>query len=231
MTDTDFAQFGTPAAPPSGHEANLAFLRERGGHDARSSNQPGSLSQEMAARLARAGQAFEASYPGQRANYGEMFRDRARQAVYYNRYVSGAGGLAAPPGQSRHESGEATDVPRGAFLSWLHGGGGEAHGLEFLKGRAFAKDPVHVQMARDWRDPGVDFAQFGQPADVDFAQFGQANVTAAAKDVTVSASNPLGNQRGAPGDVTSGGTKRDAGAASPQRPGTEVDLAQFGLAA
>ena len=114
----------------------------------------------MASRLAAAGRAYE-SATGKRANYGEMFRDRARQAKYYQNYMSGGGGLAAPPGRSRHEQGQATDVPRGGFRDWLAGGNADPYGLEFLKGRAYQQDPVHVQMNRDYR--GAPYAGRDQP--------------------------------------------------------------------
>jgi hypothetical protein len=124
----------------------MQWLRDRGGHDARDSNQPGGLDPEMAARLRASGEAYE-KQTGQRANYGEMFRDRARQAKYYDQYKRG-GGLAAPPGRSRHEQGKATDIPRSGYRDWLaEGGHAKEHGLEFLPGKAYAADPVHVQMS------------------------------------------------------------------------------------
>lgn len=147
------------------YESDMSFLRARGGHDARSSNQEGALHPEMAARLAAAGRSYE-QLTGKRANYGEMFRDRARQAEYYARYRSGRGGLAAPPGRSRHEGGEATDVPRGGFLDYLHRGGGAQHGLGFLKGSAFIKDPVHVQMERGFKGT-VPNRGVAQPKELD----------------------------------------------------------------
>jgi hypothetical protein len=148
-----------PTAGSAG-ESNMEFLRSRGGHDARDSNEPGGIHPEMAARLAAAGRAYEAA-TGKRANYGEMFRDRARQAKYYQNYISGGGGLAAFPGTSRHEQGQATDVPRGGFRDWLAGGNADPYGLEFLKGRAYQQDPVHVQMNRDYR--GAPYAGRDQP--------------------------------------------------------------------
>jgi hypothetical protein len=132
-------------------EDDMSFLRSRGGHDARMSNEPGGIKPEMAARLAAAGRAYEAA-TGRKANYGEMFRDYATQAKYYAAYRSGRGGLAARPGYSRHEGGEGTDIQRGGFRDWLaEGGQASQYGLEFLKGGAYRADPVHVQMARDYR--------------------------------------------------------------------------------
>lgn len=132
----------------AGYKSDMAFLRARGGHDARDDpNSKGGLTPEMAARLRAAGADYEAQ-TGQKANYGEMFRDMARQRRYYNSYIHGGGGLAAPPGRSRHQSGTATDIPRGAFRNWLAKGRAGKYGLEFLKGHAYRVDPVHVQMNR-----------------------------------------------------------------------------------
>jgi hypothetical protein len=125
----------------------MQWLRDHGGHDARDSNEPGGLNPEMAARLRASGEAYE-KQTGKKANYGEMFRDRARQAKYYDAYKRGSGGLAAPPGLSRHEKGTATDIPRSGYRDWLaEGGHAKEHGLEFLPGKAYAADPVHVQMS------------------------------------------------------------------------------------
>ncbi len=44
------------------------------------------------------------------------FRTREEQAAAYQRYLSGQGNLAAPPGQSFHEQGEAFDISS-AFLA------------------------------------------------------------------------------------------------------------------
>ena len=82
-------------------------------------------------------------------------RDSTTQAYLYQRYMSGQGGLAAPPGHSRHEYGQAADIPRGPLLDWLHANAGK-YGLEFLpgwnqpnnRGTAFDKDQVHIQLAR-----------------------------------------------------------------------------------
>jgi hypothetical protein len=43
------------------------------------------------------------------------FRTRAQQAELYRRYKAGNGNLAAPPGQSNHETGNAVDISS----SWL----------------------------------------------------------------------------------------------------------------
>lgn len=131
-------------------EEAVKFMKSRGGHDAttgRGEEAP-PFNPEMAARLQAAGEAYEAE-TGKKANFGEMSRSVELQSDYYNRYKSGRGGLAAPPGRSRHGQGEATDIPRGGFLDWMHKNHG-GYGVEFLKGSAFARDPVHVQMNKSF---------------------------------------------------------------------------------
>lgn len=116
------------------------------------------LDKEFASRLAKALMAAEAA-TGQRGSLSDAYRDPKRQAQYYANYKQKPvdwdgvtytpqrqGGLAAPPGRSRHQHGAAADIPRGAVLDWLHKNAGE-HGLEFLTGSAFEADPVHIQMA------------------------------------------------------------------------------------
>jgi hypothetical protein len=158
----------SPAAPAVGgdqYKSDVDWLQSRGGHDARDSSEPGGIKPEMAARLRAAGEAYE-KQTGKKANFGEMFRDKARQEKYYAAYKSGRGGLAARPGYSRHEQGEATDVPRGGFLDWLHGGGAGQHGLGFLSGKAFQMDPVHVQMDRGWKGQKAPSAEASKPIKV-----------------------------------------------------------------
>ncbi|MGH9249001.1 MAG: M15 family metallopeptidase, partial [Acidimicrobiales bacterium] len=41
------------------------------------------------------------------------FRSYARQAELYQRYLNGTGNLAAPPGSSNHETGDAVDMSGG----------------------------------------------------------------------------------------------------------------------
>jgi hypothetical protein len=119
----------------------IEFLRSRGGHDATLGKEKApSLNPEMAIRLANAGRAYEAA-TGKKANFGEMGRSRELQAKYYQKYMTGRGGIAARPGFSRHQRGEATDIPRGDFLTWMHSHTGET-GINFpVRG-----DPVHAQI-------------------------------------------------------------------------------------
>lgn len=120
------------------------FLTERirPGSDAN----PIGLSPTFANRLQTAIQAAEAA-TGQKAVVESLVRDYATQKKYYDAYIAGKGGLAAPPGRSRHNVGEAADLREGPVLDWLHQHSGE-FGLEFLPGHAGAIDPGHIQLAR-----------------------------------------------------------------------------------
>ena len=118
-----------------------AFLRQRSG-----SARVDGVNPVFADRLVKAATDFEAENPGRLARFESLNRTRDEQTRLYQRYQAGQGGLAAPPGQSRHEYGLAADVPDGAFLNWLHDNGSK-YGLEFLKGRAFLNDSGHVQLA------------------------------------------------------------------------------------
>src|SRR5882762_4574370 len=112
----------------------------------------------FADRLSRALMDAEAA-TGQRAVLRDLYRPPERQAQYYANYTqrpiafggrtytpNEQGGLAAPPGQSRHGSGQAADIEHGAVLEYLHGNA-RKYGLEFLNGRAYQQDPGHLQLA------------------------------------------------------------------------------------
>jgi len=98
-----------------------------------------------------------------RANYER--RPYTYQGVTYQ--PNRAGGLAAHPGQSRHEGGNAGDIARGPVLDYLHRNPQilAQNGLEFLSGRAGALDRVHVQRIRGWQPQGAatQFASRGAP--------------------------------------------------------------------
>src|SRR5882762_4981920 len=111
----------------------------------------------FADRLSRALMDAEAA-TGQRAVLRDLYRPPERQAQYYANYTQrpitfgghtynpeSQGGLAAPPGGSRHQIGEAADVQRGAVLDYLHKNA-DKFGLTFLKGASYALDPGHVQL-------------------------------------------------------------------------------------
>lgn len=109
------------------------------------------LQNQFAANLARALRDAERA-TGAQARITSTGRTYAEQAELYRRYRAGIGGLAAPPGRSRHEIGMAADIGAGPVLDWLHAHARE-YNLEFLKGRAFVNDPGHIQM----RGGGAEF--------------------------------------------------------------------------
>jgi len=138
----------------------VAFLQSRG---------PGAnvsgLSPDVAISLANAIQQAEAA-TGARARLTSGHRTYDEQAELYRRYKSG-GGLAAPPGHSRHEQGNAGDIAHGPVLEYLRRNPQvmAANGLEFLGGRAGQIDRVHVQRIRGWQPQGAaaQFASRGAP--------------------------------------------------------------------
>jgi ribosomal protein L7/L12 len=75
--------------------------------------------------------------------YNEGSRPRAYQQYLYD--TRAGRGLVAPPGSSRHETGEAVDVDRSPALDWLKANGAQ-FGLAGIPG-----DYPHVQMARGGR--------------------------------------------------------------------------------
>jgi hypothetical protein len=116
------------------------------------------LNSTFADRLSRAILDAEAQ-TGERAVLRDLYRPPERQAQYYANYTQRPitfggvtyqpgerGGLAAPPGQSRHGQGQAADIQRGAVLDYLHSNA-DKYGLEFLKGASYARDPVHIQLS------------------------------------------------------------------------------------
>ena len=100
---------------------------------------------EFSASLRRAIEDAEAA-TGEQVKIESLTRTRAEQVAAYSRYRSGQGALAAPPGTSRHEFGQAGDIADGKARDWLHENA-DKYGLSFLKGKAFAQDPGHVQWA------------------------------------------------------------------------------------
>lgn len=116
---------------------------------------------EFANRLQQAITAAEQA-TGQKATITSLTRTNDEQKGAYANSKIGGGLAAVPKGMrradgtisqgSRHERGMAADIARGPVLDWLHQHAGE-FGLEFLKGDAFAKDPVHIQMKLDGKTP------------------------------------------------------------------------------
>jgi D-alanyl-D-alanine carboxypeptidase len=91
--------------------------------------------------LARMRAAYQAAPSRAREGFAVIsgYRTREQQAAAYRRYLTGRGGLAAPPGHSRHERGEALDIrdPTG----WFH-----AHGREYGLHWPVRGDYPHTQM-------------------------------------------------------------------------------------
>jgi hypothetical protein len=106
------------------------------------------LNAVFAGRVKEAVSAAEAA-TGTQAQFTSFARSRAQQAILYDKYLSGQGRLAAPPGSSLHEGGGAVDLQAGPSLDWLHAHA-DQYGLEFLKGKAGAMDPGHMQIAGGW---------------------------------------------------------------------------------
>jgi hypothetical protein len=73
------------------------------------------------------------------------FRSHAEQAEIYRRSGGGRLFAAAPPGRSRHESGNAVDVRQGPALNFLQRNGAK-YGLTGILGGLNGRDPVHIQM-------------------------------------------------------------------------------------
>ena len=136
-----------PNSPPTtvANQSDLDYLASRGGHSTMEgkSAAPGAtmgFDPELAARLSAAGRTYEKETGGQ-AKFGEMDRDAATQAGYYDAYIHGRGGIAARPGHSEHQKGKATDLPTSDFRSWLKAGNMGRFGLHFpVRG-----DAPHVQ--------------------------------------------------------------------------------------
>lgn len=119
------------------------------------------ISAALGQRLARAIRAAEEA-TGAFATITSLYRSAEEQAQLYADYMQeiityngvqyepqvgpGVQGLAAPPGSSLHQSGNAVDVAAGPVLDWLHANAG-AYGLEFLTGDNFTNDPGHMQLA------------------------------------------------------------------------------------
>jgi len=142
-----------------GYAADLQYLAERGGHhsklvDGKIQNVPltekggyKDLDPELAARLRKGAEDYEAA-TGQKARFGEFSRGEDVQKVYRGRYESGQGGIAARPGQSRHQHGGAGDIPSGAFRDWMDKNG-DSYGVHF----PVPNDKVHVQVNPAYKGP------------------------------------------------------------------------------
>jgi len=196
-------------------QANIDFLNQRGAHSTTGAGgQHGPYggfrtNNDMAARLAAAGRAFERENPGQRAEFGEGDRDAAIQEVYRRRYLMGQGGIAAAPWASQHQYGRAMDIPNGPFADWLKRGNARRFGLD----NPVRNDPNHFQPVGQFT-PGP---QSAAPGGQQFAQAGQPTMTDAG------GGGAFDQQRynKALIAIESGGNPRE-------RTGRNLGLAQFG---
>lgn len=119
----------------------------------------GGLDAEFVSRL---NAAYKAMSPEEQASMRHEYasgghRTREMQAEIYQRSGGGRLFAAAPPGHSRHEGGMAVDVARGGALNFLQTRGAE-FGLEGIMGGLRGRDPVHIQMNRNF---GRSFFQGG----------------------------------------------------------------------
>jgi hypothetical protein len=76
-------------------------------------------------------------------------RSRQQQADAYARYKAGTGGVAAPPGHSRHEVGQAVDIGQGVSMETLRAAVKmvpELEQLDRVSESLYQRDKVHVQL-------------------------------------------------------------------------------------
>lgn len=154
-----------------------SFFVSRGGSGLSDEAHFGRLNPEFIGRSMGAIQMAEQA-TGSKVKFNSFGRSTEEQAKLYADYQSGSGGLAAPPGMSRHEKGNAVDIARGPALDWLHNNRDmiqKKFGVEFLTGGAYAKDPVHFQLSG-----APNSSQSGTMAHIEGGAAGQA-VTALAQ--------------------------------------------------
>jgi hypothetical protein len=163
VPETRFQGQPSPNQAGGASPEDLSYLGSHGAHNTIRSQNVGPevtggvlppTNREFAARLRAAGEAYKKE-TGQEPRYGEMTRDKATQQVYWDRYVRSGYNrnyIAARPGRSNHQPGNAADVPHGPFLDWLHNNGSR-FGLDFPVLRKTGKDPVHTEMDPRYKGP------------------------------------------------------------------------------
>jgi len=154
--DTVQADTGTPSA---GLGDAKAWLKSRAAKGTNIDGLDPHYANAMAALLQKAEQAT-----GERAQINSGHRTYEEQARLRRNYERTGRGLAARPGQSRHEDhtgegGRAIDVAPGGVLRYLRQNRQlvAQHGGEFLGGWAGRRDTVHIQRMRQ---PHPDYAQY-----------------------------------------------------------------------
>ncbi len=131
----------------------INFLASRGVGGEAAPERVAKLNPTFRVRLANAVRDAERA-TGTKVSIRSAYRSPEEQAVHYANYMAGKGGLAAPPGRSRHQHGLAADINDGPALKWLHQHAQE-YGLSFLKGNAFKNDTGHIQIADN--DSGMKY--------------------------------------------------------------------------
>lgn len=124
-----------------------AFLRERS-HGANIEGLNPVFGQKLAQAIAAAER-----ITGQKAKIVSGYRSTAEQSVLYQRYKSGVGGLAAPPGHSRHERGNAVDLADGPTREVLRRIDSQ-YGIEDLYSK-IGKDMPHFQLSGSPTQGGI----------------------------------------------------------------------------
>jgi hypothetical protein len=157
IAGTDYPELDAHVRARADHQDGIDYVNEKLGltHNAgtldfyktRTGARIEGTSPVFANRLRTALEAAETA-TGEKARIDSLKRTSGEQAELYRRYLTGRGGLAAPPGYSLHERGEAADIQDGKVLDWLHQHAGD-FGLEFLKGNAFVNDSGHIQLSKE----------------------------------------------------------------------------------
>ena len=143
--------------------SNASFIGQRGGFSStgygakRGDYGAYKMNPQFTERLAAAGRAYEQE-TGRRATYGQGDRDPETQRRYWEESGHGRRYAAAPPGRSKHQAGEAMDIPSGDFRRWL-GQNSQRFGLGF----PIRNDPNHIQMVGRGNVPYPYQGQGGAP--------------------------------------------------------------------
>lgn len=98
------------------------------------------LNQDLLNRLAKVGEKL-----GKKLNIKSGFRSREEQEVLYQKYLNGTGNLAAKPGSSKHETGNAADVNVGG-TSLANVPGAKDIAAELGLGFPVPGEPWHVEI-------------------------------------------------------------------------------------
>jgi hypothetical protein len=131
------------AAVTASGDAARAFLQTKAATDAIGASMV-NLTDEMAIATAK----LFTMLP-ETARITSAVRSRQQQAEAYARYRAGTGGVAAPPGRSRHEVGAAVDIGQGVSMETLRAAVKmvpELEQLDRVSESLYQRDKVHVQL-------------------------------------------------------------------------------------